>query len=77
MAKDRAIGGIPGSPVQEIKRGNNYLFAIGINGYQHFPDSPMPEKTLRTSPKYSSINIRLSRLMCRSYWTSKPVVKIL
>ena len=37
MAKDRAIGGIPGSPVQEIKRGNNYLFAIGINGYQHFP----------------------------------------
>ncbi len=32
----RAIGGLPNSPVEEIKQGKNHLFAIGIDSYQFF-----------------------------------------
>jgi Caspase domain len=36
MAENRSIGGLPNSPFETIKQGKNYLFAIGINNYQHF-----------------------------------------
>lgn len=32
----RAIGGLPNSPVEEVKQGKNHLFAIGIDSYQFF-----------------------------------------
>ncbi|MEP7322143.1 MAG: carboxypeptidase-like regulatory domain-containing protein [Saprospiraceae bacterium] len=36
MSEFKAIGGIPDSQSETIKTGKNYLFAIGINTYQHF-----------------------------------------
>ncbi|MEP7267551.1 MAG: caspase family protein [Saprospiraceae bacterium] len=30
-------GGLPNSPLTEINRGKNHLFAIGINTYANFP----------------------------------------
>ena len=36
MPEDKGIGVIPLTPLAEFKKGNNYLFAIGINTYQDF-----------------------------------------
>ncbi|MBK9681168.1 MAG: caspase family protein [Saprospiraceae bacterium] len=36
MAENRSVGGLPNSPLEHLKKGKNYLFAIGINKYQHF-----------------------------------------
>ena len=35
MAENRSIGGYPNSLVNELKKGKNYFFAIGINKYQN------------------------------------------
>jgi hypothetical protein len=36
MPQDRLIGNMPISQVEELKRGTNYLLAIGINAYEQF-----------------------------------------
>jgi Caspase domain len=36
MPQDKLIGNIPIAQVEELKRGTNYLLAIGINAYEHF-----------------------------------------
>jgi hypothetical protein len=36
LAEYRSIGGLENSPYETIKQGKNYLFAVGINKYQHF-----------------------------------------
>jgi len=36
MAENRSVGGLPNNPLEHLKKGKNYLFAIGINKYQHF-----------------------------------------
>ena len=37
MPEDRAIGSFIKEPAETIRRGKNYLFAIGISTYKHFP----------------------------------------
>lgn len=48
----RAIGGLPNSPVEEVKQGKNHLFAIGIDSYQFLLSFGMPEKILKTLPGF-------------------------
>ena len=36
MPPIKAIGKIPLSPIEELTKGTNYLFAVGINAYQYF-----------------------------------------